>query len=70
MRVRLLQVQPKRVEQLLETAELHDVESLDVDGQAYLSFTEAVPRQIDVTTTVAALLAGEASAPVTVAGSD
>jgi hypothetical protein len=58
VRVRFLQLQAKAVERR-DGGRYEPVEVLEIDGQRHLAFDEAIPREQDVSATVADLLAGE-----------
>jgi hypothetical protein len=67
VRVRFLHVQAKTLERA-EDAGFVPVPELVVDGERLIGWDEAVPVEVDTTVDVAALLAGERSVPIRVAG--
>jgi hypothetical protein len=48
VRLRFLQLQHRSVEQRLPDGSFQPVDGLELDGQRYLSFDEAVPREFDI----------------------
>jgi hypothetical protein len=66
--VRFLQLQDRRVEMPTTEGGHERVDVLELDGARYLSFEEAVPRQVDLEVALADLLDGEQFVPVEVAG--
>ncbi len=66
VRVRFLQVQARRVEQLVESG-FTAVDSLVVDGHQYVTWDEGVAREVDVSFELAALFDQERETPFEIA---
>jgi hypothetical protein len=69
VRVRFLQMQVRSLERRADGG-YEPADALEIDGQRYVGFDEALPREHDVGATVADLLAGECRFPLTFPGGE
>jgi hypothetical protein len=70
VRLRFLQLQHRSVEQRVLDGSFQPVDVLEVDGQRYLTFDEAVPREFDVVAEVGELYRDEHTVEVAVPGGE
>lgn len=68
LRLRFLQLQPRRVESRVASGSFHPVEGMEVEGRLFLGATEAVACEYETTLSLAALVDGPCRAPLDVAG--
>ncbi|HJT04768.1 MAG TPA: hypothetical protein VJ757_14250 [Pseudonocardiaceae bacterium] len=70
VRLRFLQLQHRSVETRNPDGSFHPCDVLDVDGQRYLTFDEAVPREFDIVVPTRELRGDEHTATIEVPGGE